>query len=366
MNAKYSHSLLKGLLSGSADTGQVVCVKVLALPVANITLGPPWARVGLQPLVTAGHKPVSGQDFPTFVLSLATCAFLLFFLILPVCCLFPFSLSSAFQLLPCPFSVLPTRNTLLCSFLLPISVKTHQAFFCLFVFQQGNIFIVDYELLDGVDANKTDPCTIQYLAAPICLLYKNLENKIVPIAIQVGLLSGSLKEHISYYLILNVNDWGFIFFSCLPAWSKAWARKSHIPSFRRHIWLAAGQNLGSLVRFPHPPDSDPSVTDTFSLRGVQHSYVPAAACCASPLQGWFLHEGYVEVGEVFTLSLTNQKLNPVWDGSTSCLARQHTASCCHPGHQTLYMVAVKFSQRICFLSLFIPFYSSWCHTCGSQ
>lgn len=65
---------------------------------------------------------------------------------------------------------------------------------------------MDYELLDGVDANKTDPCTIQYLAAPICLLYKNLENKIVPIAIQVGLLSGSLKEHISYCLILNVND----------------------------------------------------------------------------------------------------------------------------------------------------------------
>ncbi|XP_023801392.1 arachidonate 5-lipoxygenase-like, partial [Cyanistes caeruleus] len=52
--------------------------------------------------------------------------------------------------------------------------------------KQGNIFIVDYELLDGVDANKTDPCTIQYLAAPICLLYKNLEKKVVPIAIQLG------------------------------------------------------------------------------------------------------------------------------------------------------------------------------------
>lgn len=52
--------------------------------------------------------------------------------------------------------------------------------------QEGNIFIVDYELLDGIDANKTDPCTHQFLAAPICLLYKNLANKIVPIAIQVG------------------------------------------------------------------------------------------------------------------------------------------------------------------------------------
>ncbi|XP_030059340.1 arachidonate 5-lipoxygenase [Microcaecilia unicolor] len=52
--------------------------------------------------------------------------------------------------------------------------------------QQGNIFIVDYELLDGISANATDPCTIQYLAAPICLLYKNMENKIVPIAIQIN------------------------------------------------------------------------------------------------------------------------------------------------------------------------------------
>ena len=57
-------------------------------------------------------------------------------------------------------------------------------FLCLL--QEGNIFIVDYELLDGIDANKTDPCTHQFLAAPICLLYKNLANKIVPIAIQVG------------------------------------------------------------------------------------------------------------------------------------------------------------------------------------
>lgn len=59
--------------------------------------------------------------------------------------------------------------------------------------QQGNVFIVDYEVLSGIDANKTDPCTIQYLTAPICLLYKNLENKIVPIAIQVGLLPEPLK-----------------------------------------------------------------------------------------------------------------------------------------------------------------------------
>lgn len=44
---------------------------------------------------------------------------------------------------------------------------------------------MDFELLDGIDANRTDPCTLQFLAAPVCLLYKNLANKIVPIAIQV-------------------------------------------------------------------------------------------------------------------------------------------------------------------------------------
>lgn len=63
--------------------------------------------------------------------------------------------------------------------------------------QQGNIFIVDFELLDGIDANKTDPCTLQFLAAPICLLYKNLANKIVPIAIQVSCLQAHLSEQLS-------------------------------------------------------------------------------------------------------------------------------------------------------------------------
>ncbi|EPQ01640.1 Arachidonate 5-lipoxygenase [Myotis brandtii] len=56
--------------------------------------------------------------------------------------------------------------------------------------EQGNVFIVDFELLDGIDANKTDPCTMQFLAAPICLLYKNLVNKMVPIAIQLNQVPG--------------------------------------------------------------------------------------------------------------------------------------------------------------------------------
>lgn len=57
-----------------------------------------------------------------------------------------------------------------------------ESVFCL---QAGNIYIVDYDLLEGISPNCTDPCTLQYLAAPICLLYKNTQNKILPIAIQV-------------------------------------------------------------------------------------------------------------------------------------------------------------------------------------
>ncbi|XP_042371999.1 polyunsaturated fatty acid 5-lipoxygenase-like, partial [Plectropomus leopardus] len=55
---------------------------------------------------------------------------------------------------------------------------------------EGNIYIVDYEMLDGISPNSTDPSTPQYLAAPICLLYKNAQNKILPIAIQLGQTPG--------------------------------------------------------------------------------------------------------------------------------------------------------------------------------
>ncbi|XP_061693847.1 polyunsaturated fatty acid 5-lipoxygenase-like isoform X2 [Syngnathoides biaculeatus] len=54
----------------------------------------------------------------------------------------------------------------------------------------GNIYMVDYEVLDGIKANGTDPRTPQYMTAPICLLYKNTQNEILPIAIQLGQTPG--------------------------------------------------------------------------------------------------------------------------------------------------------------------------------
>ncbi|XP_067303814.1 polyunsaturated fatty acid 5-lipoxygenase-like [Pseudorasbora parva] len=47
--------------------------------------------------------------------------------------------------------------------------------------EAGNIFIADYKILDGVKSSPE-----RYLAAPICLLYKNRLDQIVPIAIQLS------------------------------------------------------------------------------------------------------------------------------------------------------------------------------------
>ncbi|CAJ1067413.1 polyunsaturated fatty acid 5-lipoxygenase [Xyrichtys novacula] len=71
--------------------------------------------------------------------------------------------------------------------------------------EAGNIFIVDYEVLDGVAANNTDPNTPQYLAAPICLLYNNTQNKILPIAIQLGQTPG--RDMPIFFPTDSQHDW---------------------------------------------------------------------------------------------------------------------------------------------------------------
>ncbi|XP_077057702.1 polyunsaturated fatty acid 5-lipoxygenase-like [Siphateles boraxobius] len=50
----------------------------------------------------------------------------------------------------------------------------------------GNIYIVDYEILNGVPASSDQV----FLTAPLCLLYKNRFDQIVPIAIQLSQIPG--------------------------------------------------------------------------------------------------------------------------------------------------------------------------------
>jgi len=52
--------------------------------------------------------------------------------------------------------------------------------------QKGNIFLCDYKQMDGVKANTINGKQ-QYLAAPLVLLQKTPDDKLMPIAIQVRL-----------------------------------------------------------------------------------------------------------------------------------------------------------------------------------
>ena len=52
--------------------------------------------------------------------------------------------------------------------------------------QNGNIFLCDYKRLDGLEPNTINGKE-QYLMAPVILLHKTPEDKLVPVAIQVRL-----------------------------------------------------------------------------------------------------------------------------------------------------------------------------------
>ncbi|KAK7169694.1 hypothetical protein R3I94_000054 [Phoxinus phoxinus] len=65
----------------------------------------------------------------------------------------------------------------------------------------GNIYIVDYEILEAVSTPKSQ----HFLTAPLCLLYKNTSDQIVPIAIQLSQTPGE-KSPI-FLPSDNENDW---------------------------------------------------------------------------------------------------------------------------------------------------------------
>uniref|UniRef100_A0A8C7R2I0 Arachidonate 5-lipoxygenase n=1 Tax=Oncorhynchus mykiss TaxID=8022 RepID=A0A8C7R2I0_ONCMY len=92
--------------------------------------------------------------------------------------------------------------------------------------EAGNIYIADYELMEDISPNSTDPCTLQYLAAPICLLYNNSQSKILPLAIQLGQTPG--KENPIFLPSDDQYDWML---------AKIWVRSSdfHIHQTVTHL-----------------------------------------------------------------------------------------------------------------------------------
>ncbi|KAL4597429.1 hydroperoxide isomerase ALOXE3-like, partial [Arapaima gigas] len=59
-------------------------------------------------------------------------------------------------------------------------------------FPRGNIFLCDYKTLEGLPINVVNNKQ-QYQAAPLCLLYKNPEDKLMPVAIQLKQQPGDLN-----------------------------------------------------------------------------------------------------------------------------------------------------------------------------
>lgn len=85
----------------------------------------------------------------------------------------------------------------ICSLALSIWMLCLNTNYHLFAFfltqQQGNIFLCDYKRLADLPTQFINGKQ-QYVAAPLCLLYKNQMGKLLPIAIQVPLLGFTDKR----------------------------------------------------------------------------------------------------------------------------------------------------------------------------
>ncbi|XP_066444647.1 polyunsaturated fatty acid lipoxygenase ALOX15B-like [Eleutherodactylus coqui] len=56
--------------------------------------------------------------------------------------------------------------------------------------QNGNVFLADYKSLQGIPANESINGKQQYISAPMCLLWKDPQDHLLPIAIQLGQTPG--------------------------------------------------------------------------------------------------------------------------------------------------------------------------------
>ncbi|XP_073517186.1 polyunsaturated fatty acid lipoxygenase ALOX15B-like [Phyllobates terribilis] len=81
--------------------------------------------------------------------------------------------------------------------------------------QNGNIFLIDYKILQGVPPNASINKKPQYLTAPLCLLWKDLQDQLVPIAIQLGQTPG---EQMPIFLPSD-NEWDWTL-------AKIWVRSA--------------------------------------------------------------------------------------------------------------------------------------------
>ncbi|RXN30288.1 arachidonate 5-lipoxygenase-like protein [Labeo rohita] len=126
--------------------------------------------------------------------------------------------------------------------------------------QAGNIYIVDYEILKGVAASKE-----RYLTAPICLLYKNESDQMLPIAIQVGSISGAGMGT----LIKNAMKTLTLKSLCLPEDIKARGMEDVPKYYYRDdgmmIWEAIHSFVSAVVKIYY--DSNKAVQKDVEIQG---------------------------------------------------------------------------------------------------
>ncbi|XP_069502548.1 polyunsaturated fatty acid lipoxygenase ALOX15B-like [Ambystoma mexicanum] len=82
--------------------------------------------------------------------------------------------------------------------------------------QNGNIYIADYKILDGIPANVVNGQQ-QYMAAPLCLLYHTPQDGMIPLAIQINQAPGPENP---IFLPSDELDWIL---------AKLWVRSSNFP-----------------------------------------------------------------------------------------------------------------------------------------
>ncbi|XP_063309050.1 polyunsaturated fatty acid lipoxygenase ALOX15B-like [Pelobates fuscus] len=93
--------------------------------------------------------------------------------------------------------------------------------------ENRNIFLADYKILDGVPANTINGKP-QYLTAPLCLLWKDSKDQLVPIAIQLGQTPGPQTP----IFLPNDPEWDWTL-------AKIWVRNAdfQVHQVRFHILL---------------------------------------------------------------------------------------------------------------------------------
>ncbi|MBN3277354.1 LOXE3 isomerase, partial [Polyodon spathula] len=155
--------------------------------------------------------------------------------------------------------------------------------------EKGNIFLVDYQLLEDVPANTINGHT-QYIPAPLCLLYKDPHNKLKPIAIQVPYcILVCIRQLVPGCYVLNTKNFLKLI---LHFFSTILGNVAHyFFSFAHHFFKMFPLPFRATVVmsfYIQPIKSKAHVSNYIYICGLLHHYYPndSDVCEDTELQSW--------------------------------------------------------------------------------